>query len=93
MVRAGSRDRPASEELCAVLMGQRLTDGAIAHQDCAWYQERKIFPFTIDLRDRQITDLRRVASRLREVFPELTIETYFARRDDKNQDRVVFEAV
>ena len=33
---------------------------AIAHQDCAWYKTRKIGPFTIDLRDRQIADLRRV---------------------------------
>ena len=66
---------------------------AIAHQDCAWYKERKIFPFTIDLRERQIADLKRVASRLRETFPELTIETYFARLDAKDPERVVFESV
>ena len=41
---------------------------AIAHQDCAWYKSRKIGPFTIDLRDRQIKDLRRSAERLREMF-------------------------
>ena len=41
---------------------------AIAHQDCAWYKSRKIGPFTIDLRERQIADLRRAAARLREMF-------------------------
>jgi carbonic anhydrase len=66
---------------------------AIAHEDCAWYKERKLGPFTLDLRGRQISDLKRVASRLRETFPELKVETYFARHDTKNSERVVFEVV
>jgi hypothetical protein len=66
---------------------------AIAHQDCAWYKEHKLFPFKVDLRERQITDLKRVAARLRETFPDLTIETYFARLAGKDPERVVFEPV
>ena len=66
---------------------------AIAHQDCAWYKERKFFPFKIDLRERQVADLKRVAARLRETLPELTIETYFARLEGKDPGRVVFEPV
>src|SRR6185436_9469759 len=29
---------------------------AIAHQDCAWYKTRKIGPWTIDMKDRQVAD-------------------------------------
>ncbi len=66
---------------------------AIAHQDCAWYRSRKIGPFTIDLRDRQVGDLRRAASRLREMFRQVAVETYFARLSGASPERVVFEAV
>jgi hypothetical protein len=66
---------------------------AIAHQDCAWYRSREIGPFTIDLRDRQIADLRRAASRLREMFDDATVETYFARLSVGTPEKVVFEAV
>ena len=66
---------------------------AIAHQDCAWYRTRKIGPFTIDLRDRQIADLRRGASRLRDLFDGAVVETYFARLSGSNPEKVVFEAV
>jgi hypothetical protein len=66
---------------------------AIAHQDCAWYRNREIGPFTIDLRDRQIADLRRAASRLREMFDGTTVETYFARLSGSSPEKVVFEVV
>lgn len=66
---------------------------AIAHQDCAWYKEHKLFPFKVDLRERQIKDLERVATRLRETFPDITIETYFARLAEKDRERVVFESI
>ena len=68
---------------------------AIAHQDCAWYIERKIGPFKIDLRQRQIRDLRHAAARMREMFPDARVETYFARRmaTGAAEERVVFEAV
>jgi hypothetical protein len=66
---------------------------AIAHQDCAWYTARKIGPFRIDLRDRQIADLRTSAARLREMFDGVTVETYFARLTGEAPDKVVFERV
>ena len=66
---------------------------AIAHQDCAWDKERKLFSLTIDLRERQISDLRRVAARLREMLPDITVETYYARLDGTDPGRVVFEPV
>jgi hypothetical protein len=66
---------------------------AVAHQDCAWYRARKIGPAKIDLRERQISDLRKSARRLREMFPAIAIETYFARLNGSSPQRVVFEAV
>ena len=66
---------------------------AIAHQDCAWYKARKIGPIKIDLRERQITDLRRAAAHLREMFDGVQVETYFARLAGTQPERVVFEAV
>jgi hypothetical protein len=66
---------------------------AIAHQDCAWYKSRKFLSVKIDLRDRQIADLRRVAARLRDTFPEVAVETYYARLEGRDPERVVFDAV
>jgi hypothetical protein len=66
---------------------------AVAHQDCAWYKTRTFLSMKIDLRERQIADLRRVAARLRETFPNVTVETYFARLEGREPERVVFEAV
>jgi hypothetical protein len=66
---------------------------AIAHQDCAWYKSHKLFGFKVELREKQIGDLKRVAGRLRETFPDLTIETYFARLSGTDPERVVFEVV
>jgi hypothetical protein len=66
---------------------------AIAHQDCAWYKTRTFLSMKIDLRERQIADLRRAAARLRETLPGITVETYFARLEGKDPERVVFEAV
>lgn len=66
---------------------------AIAHQDCAWYRSRKIGPLTIDLRERQVGDLRRAASRLRDMFRGVVVETYFARLSGTSPQKVVFEVV
>ena len=66
---------------------------AIAHQDCAWYRSRKFGPITIDMRARQIDDLRRSAARLREMFDGVVVETYYARLAGTNPDRVVFDLV
>ena len=66
---------------------------AIAHQDCAWYQSRRLGPMTLDIRARQIADLRRAASRLREMFDGVAVEVYFARKTGTTPEKVVFEAV
>jgi hypothetical protein len=66
---------------------------AVAHQDCAWYRARKIGPLTFDFRERQIADLRRAASQLREMFAGITVETYFARLSGSPPERVVFDVV
>ena len=66
---------------------------AIAHQDCAWYGARKLGPVTIDLKGLQIRDLRRAAVRLREMFPGVEIETYFARLGGTQPETVVFDTV
>src|SRR5262245_1926234 len=66
---------------------------AIAHQDCAWYKSRKIGPLTLDLREKQISDLRRAAVLLRELLPGIIVETYFASLSGTNPEEVLFEAV
>ncbi|HKY32443.1 MAG TPA: carbonic anhydrase [Candidatus Polarisedimenticolia bacterium] len=66
---------------------------AIAHQDCAWYKELKLGPFTLDLRQRQLKDLRRAASKLKDMFPDVAVETYYARLSGEQPPRVVFETV
>jgi hypothetical protein len=66
---------------------------AVAHQDCAWYLERKLGPFRIDLRERQVADLRRAAKRLNEMFPQVSVETYFAHLRGPAPERVVFDRV
>jgi hypothetical protein len=66
---------------------------AIAHQDCAWYRMRKIGPITIDMRERQLTDLRRSADRLRQMFDGVTVETFYARLAAAGSQKVVFERV
>jgi hypothetical protein len=66
---------------------------AIAHQDCAWYKARKLGPITIDLREKQILDLRRASKMFRELLPGVMVETYFARLSGTNPERVVFESV
>lgn len=66
---------------------------AVAHQDCAWYRERKIGPFKIDMRERQIRDLRRAAARLREMFTGVVVETYYARLSGVTPETVVFDIV
>lgn len=66
---------------------------AIAHQDCAWYRTRRLGPFTLDLRGRQISDLRRSAARLRGMFRDVVVETYFARLSGTSPEKVIFEVV
>jgi hypothetical protein len=66
---------------------------AIAHQDCAWYTARRFGPPRTDVRARQIADLKRAATRLRQMFADVVVETYFARLSATAPEQVVFEAV
>ena len=66
---------------------------AIAHQDCAWYRARQFGPLKVDLRERQIADLRRASRWLHDVFHDVKVETYFARLSGTTPEQVVFEAV
>jgi hypothetical protein len=66
---------------------------AVAHQDCAWYRMKESGPRKFDIRERQISDLRRSARWLRGKFPEIRIETYYARLTGTSPQRVVFDPV
>jgi len=79
------------EGLVAAHGTQRIV--AIAHQDCAWYRMRNLGPSAIDFRERQIADLRRSAARLRDMFPGMVVETYFARLSATDPRKVVFDIV
>jgi hypothetical protein len=64
----------------------------IAHENCAWYQEPTVRPGQMDLRARQIADLRYVRTQLGDLFGDVAIETYYARLGG-NGSHVVFETV
>jgi hypothetical protein len=64
----------------------------IAHENCGWYRERKIGPFSVDVQARQIADLRRARGVMTDWFEGTTVETYFARLDG-TPPRAEFEAV
>ena len=66
---------------------------AIAHEDCGWYRHRRVGPVAVDLRERQVTDLKRAGARLRSMFPGVQVETWYARLSDATTPRVVFEKV
>lgn len=61
----------------------------IAHQGCAYYGIKLGVP-EATLRDRQESDLGRLANRILEVKPGLTVESYFAGVEG---DRISFVAV
>ena len=64
----------------------------IAHENCGWYRERRIGPFTLDPKARQLADLRQARGRMQEWFDGVTIESYFARLDGA-PPRALFESV
>jgi len=64
----------------------------IAHENCGWYRERKLGPVTVDLKTRQLADLRRARTLIHDWFGEASIETYFARVDG-SPPRAMFEPV
>jgi carbonic anhydrase-like protein len=65
---------------------------AVAHQDCAWYGSRRVGRGSGPLRDRQVADLRRAAAILREIYPQIDVETYYARLEEP-AGKVVFDRV
>ncbi len=66
---------------------------AIAHQDCAWYRVRKLGTVRTDLRARQLDDLKRAAAILREMFPRVAVETYYARLSETQPPKVLFDTI
>lgn len=62
----------------------------IAHQKCAFYTGR-LKVHEIDLRNRQLDDLARAASRARRLCPSLAVEGYFAAITSHHT--VVFERI
>jgi hypothetical protein len=66
---------------------------AVAHEDCAWYRKRQFGPVKVDLEARQRGDLKKAAERLKEMFPEAAVETYYARLGTGSPPKVLFETV
>ena len=64
----------------------------IAHENCGWYRQRKIGPVTIDLKGRQLADLRHARAQLSEWFDGVSVQAYFARVEG-TPPRALFEAL
>jgi hypothetical protein len=64
----------------------------IQHQDCAFYRSMPLHLHSSpDLRQRQEQDLRRVKESMRQDFPQLAVELYYAGWDDS--DRILIDSV
>lgn len=58
----------------------------IAHEDCGWYKNLMVGPLNLSfLKDRQLSDLRKVPAALHEVVPGLRVRLFFARCNEKGQ--------
>jgi hypothetical protein len=56
----------------------------ITHEDCGWYKEVTIGPFTLSsLKNRQLDDLRKVRGVLQEMFPEVPVRLFYAHPSPK----------
>ncbi|MCX6781543.1 MAG: hypothetical protein NTW66_00240 [Candidatus Magasanikbacteria bacterium] len=53
----------------------------IGHDDCSWYKDFRFGPIHIDLKQRQIADLKEVAAILREEM-KVGVDIYFAHIKD-----------
>jgi len=63
----------------------------IAHEDCGWYKNITIGNITIPiLKERQISDLRKIRETLKEMFPKVEVDLWYA---EKKGDRVKFSKV
>ena len=55
----------------------------IAHDDCGWYKDISVGPFTIPLlRERQLADLRKMPHAISENLPDVAVHLYFARPNE-----------
>ena len=50
----------------------------IGHDECAWYRDLRFWSRPLSSRDRIVDDLRRTAAQVRERYPHVRVETYFA---------------
>jgi hypothetical protein len=75
--------------LCRVHGLERVV--LIAHQDCAFYLDWMKVP-PAELEQRQLDDVKRAADRIRLAQPNLTIESYFLRRNGTQMWFDVIEA-
>lgn len=63
----------------------------IAHEDCGWYKNITIGNLTIPLlKNRQISDLKKIGEALKDMFPKVEVEMWYA---DKDGDRVKFSKI
>ncbi len=67
----------------------------LAHEDCLWYKEITVGPLAISLlKDRQMSDLRRVRLVLQEMFPKIAVRMFYADvREDNKAPLVEFTEV
>jgi hypothetical protein len=64
----------------------------IQHQDCAWYKSLPLhLHSSLEPRERQEEDLRRIGQALKKDFPEVRTDLYFARWDDS--ERIVVDSI
>lgn len=53
----------------------------LGHEDCSWYKDYRFGPVHVDLKERQLTDLKTVAKSLHQLLG-VPVEIYFASLDD-----------
>lgn len=61
----------------------------LGHEDCGFYKDFRFGPIHVDLRERQLKDLREAAKTLRELL-KLPVDVWYARIND---GKVEFEVV
>jgi hypothetical protein len=62
----------------------------IEHENCRWYRDPRFWTEQGEMRPRQINDLSAVRAGLKERYPAIAVESYFARHE---AEHVVFEAI
>jgi hypothetical protein len=62
----------------------------LGHEDCAWYRDFRFGPVHIDLRERQVKDLKEVGEELRRLLG-VQVQVYFAAKEEEG--RMVFAEI